>query len=95
VLNSLNNSLTKGALLDKYKEQENRINKAVDIPYLNADEISAYCINNDGTFDNMLDMNEKYMFAVKIDDISGMIDKVTAELSQLKNELYGEKELLN
>jgi len=93
VLNSLNNSLTKGALLDKYKEQENRINKAVDIPHLKADEISAYCINIDGTFENMLDMDEKYMFAKKISDISFEIDNVTAELSQLKNELHGEREM--
>jgi hypothetical protein len=95
VLNSLNNILTKGALLDKYKDQEDRINEAFDIPYLMAEEISAFFINNDGTVDNMLDMNEKYMFADKINKISFDIDKVTAELSQFKNELHGEKELLN
>jgi len=95
VLNSLNNSLTKGALLDKYKDQEDRINKDFDIPYLKADEISAYFINNDGTADNMLDMNEKYMFADKIDKISIEIDKITAGLSQLKNRLYAEREPLN
>ena len=93
VLNSLNNSLTKSALLDKYKDQEDRINKAIDIPYLKADEISAYCINIDGTAENMLDMDEKYMFAKKIADISFEIDRVAAELSQLKNELHGEREM--
>jgi predicted ATPase len=95
VLNSLNNILTKGALLDKYKDQENIINKTADIPYLKADEISAYFINNDGTDDNMLDMDENYMFADKIAEISIEIDKVTAELSQLKNELHSEKDLFS
>jgi predicted ATPase len=93
VLNSLNNSLTKGSLLDKYKDQEDRIINVFDIPYLKADEISAYFINNDGTADNMLDMDEKYMFAEKISDISIEIDKVTAGLSQLKNELHTKREL--
>ena len=93
VLNSLNNSLTKGALLNKYKDKEDEINKKFDIPHLNADEISAYFINNDGTDDNMLDMDEKFMFADKIDKISIEIDKVTAGLSQLKNKLHAEREL--
>jgi hypothetical protein len=91
VLNSLNNSLTKGTLLDKYNDQEDEINKKFDIPCLKADEISAYFINNDGTADNMLDMDEKYMFAHKIADISFEIDKVTAELSQFKNKLHTER----
>jgi predicted ATPase len=95
VLNTLNNILTKGALLDKYKDQEDRINNSFDIPYLKADEISAFFINNDGSYDNMLDMDEKYMFADKIAQISIEIDKVTAELSQFKNKLHGEKELLD
>jgi predicted ATPase len=92
VLNSLNNILTKGALLDKYEDQKDRINETVGIPHLKADEISAYFINNNGTADNMLDMDEKYIFADKIAEISYDIDKATAELSQLKNELHGEKE---
>jgi len=95
VLNSLNNCLTKGALLDKYKDQEDRINEEFGIPYLKADEISAFFINNYGKADNMLDMDEKYMFTNKIDDISIMIDKVTAGLSQLKSKLHAEKESLN
>jgi predicted ATPase len=93
VLNSLNNNLTKGALLDKYKDQEDRINESFDIPHLNADEVSALFINNDGTAGNMLDMDEKYMFADKIAEISIEIDKISAGLSQLKNDLYGEREL--
>ena len=95
VLNSLNNSLTKGALIDKYKDKEDEINKKFDIPYLNADEVSALFINNDGTVDNMLDIDEKYMFADKIAEISYDIDKISADLSIFKNELCDKKELLD
>jgi hypothetical protein len=92
ILNALNNMLEKGMLLEKYKEQEDRINKTVDIPPLYADEISAYFLDGKGTWDNMLDKDEKYLIADKIAKISYDIDKVSADLSELKNELYGEKE---
>jgi len=95
VLNSLNNCLTKGALLDRYKDKEDEINNKFDIPYLKAYEISALFINDDGKADNMLDMEENYMFADKIAKISFDIDTITAELSQFKNNLHGEKELLD
>jgi len=90
VLNSLNNCLKKGALLDKYKDQEDRINKTVNIPYLKADEISALFINNDGTVENMMDENKKYLYAKKIDNISKAINEDTINLKELNNELLNE-----
>ena len=90
VLNSLNNCLKKGALLDKFKDQEDRINKTIKIPYLKADEISALFINNDGTVENMLDENKKYLYAEKISDISKAINEDTIRLKELNNELFSE-----
>jgi hypothetical protein len=87
----LNNILKKGGLIEKYEEQTDRISKTVDIPYLFADEVSAYFIDNKGKGNSMLDRDEKYMFADKIAEISFDIDKVTAELSELNNELLSEK----
>jgi predicted ATPase len=92
ILNALNNMLEKGMLLQKYKEQEDRINKTVDIPPLYANEISAYFLDGKGRWDNMLDRDEKYLNTDKIAKISYDIDKVSTDLSELKNELYSEKE---
>ena len=90
VLNSLNNILKKGAMLDKYKDQEEKINKIVNIPHLKASEISALFINNDGTVENMLDENKKYLYAEKISDISKAINEDTIKLKELNNELLNE-----
>jgi AAA15 family ATPase/GTPase len=91
ILNSLNNILKKGALIEKHKEQTDRINNMVDIPHLHADDISAYFINGDGTGESMLDENEKYLYAHKIAGISRDIDEVTQKLSELNNELLDEE----
>jgi AAA15 family ATPase/GTPase len=92
ILNALDNMLKKGILLEKYKEQGDRINKAVSIPPLYADEISAYFLDGKGKWDNMLDRDKKYLKADEIAKISNDIDKISADLSELKNELSGEKE---
>jgi hypothetical protein len=92
ILNALNNMLEKGMLLEKYKEQEDRINKTVDIPPLYADEVSAFFLDGKGRWDNMMDRDEKYLNTDKIAKISYDIDKVSTDLSELKNELYSEKE---
>jgi hypothetical protein len=84
--------LEKGKKKEKYKEQEDRINKTVDIPPLYADEISAYFLDGKGRWDDMLDSDEKYLNTDKIAKISYDIDKVSTDLSELKNELYSEKE---
>jgi AAA15 family ATPase/GTPase len=86
VLNSLNNILKKGALLKKYENQAEKINKAIDIPHLYSDEISAYYINDKGGWEPMLDENEKYLYAEKIADISEAINKDTIKLRELNNE---------
>lgn len=92
VLNSLNNTLKKGALLKKHPEQEEKINGSVDIPYLYADEISACFITAEGTGETMLDTDENYLYADKIQKISCDIDEETISLSELNNELLDEKE---
>jgi len=90
VLNSLNNCLKKGALLKKYENQAEKINNQVDIPHLYSDEISAYFINNEGGWENMMDENKKYLYAEKIDDISKAINEDTIRLKELNNELFSE-----
>jgi predicted ATPase len=92
ILNSLNNILTKGVLLEKYKCQEERINADVNIPHIFADEISAYFISGNGTGESMLDADKKYLYADKIADISRDIDIVTQKLAEINNELLDEEE---
>jgi hypothetical protein len=87
VLNSLNNILKKGALLKRHENQAEKINKTVDIPHLYADEISAYYINDKGSWESMLDENEKYLYAEKIANISEAINEDTIKLHELNNEL--------
>lgn len=86
VLNSLNNILKKDALLRKYKDHTDQINNAVKIPSLNADEISAYFIDNNGNWENMMDESKKYLFSDKIADISKMINDDTSKLHELDAE---------
>ena len=92
ILNSLNNILRKGALLTKHKDQTDKINKAIDIPPLRADEISACFIENNGTGESMLDEDKKYLYSEKIADISIFINEDTLKLKELNNELVDEGE---
>jgi predicted ATP-binding protein involved in virulence len=92
VLNSLNNILKKGALLDKYKDQTEKINETIDIPHLYSDEVSAYFINNEGGWENMMDKDKKYLYAEKIAGISIAINENTITLEELNNELLNKKE---
>ena len=92
ILNTLNNILKKGSLLEKYKDKSEKINKAIDIPHLYADEISANFLDGNGGWENMLDEDENYLFADKIAEISYAIDEISADLSVLNNELLSEQE---
>jgi len=92
ILNCLNNILKKGALLNEYKDQADKINEAIDFPHLFADEISAYSIDSQGKGDNMLDEDGKYLYSEKIADISKGINEDTLKLRELNNELLDEEE---
>jgi hypothetical protein len=87
ILNSLNNILKKGRLLEKYSEKADKINAAVDIPHLFADDISAYFIDSDGTGKTMLDEKEGCLNDNKIAEISYSIDSAAVKLAELNNEL--------
>jgi hypothetical protein len=88
ILNSLNNILKKGGLLEKYSGRKDEINNAVSIPHLFTKEISAYFISNDGVGKNMLDKRRKYMNDDRIAEISYSIDEDSRKLSELKNEFF-------
>jgi len=92
ILDSLNNSLKKGNLLNTYKGKEEKINDAIDIPHLNADEVSAYSISINGNGESMMDDEKEYLHSNKISEISNVINIVTSKLRQLDNELYYEKD---
>lgn len=94
ILNSLNNILKKGNLLEKYgndKEKENEINNDVKIPHLFSEEISAYFIGSDGIGESMFDETEKYIYDDKIAEISYSIDEDARRLSELKNEFLNDE----
>jgi AAA15 family ATPase/GTPase len=91
ILNAMNNILKKGGLIEKHNGKTDKINAAIDIPYLFADDISAYFIDSDGAGKTMLDEKEKYLYSAKIADISYSIDNDTQKLSELNNELLGEE----
>jgi predicted ATPase len=91
ILNSLNNILKKGSLLEKYKNKEEEINDAVRIPHLFVEEISAYFIDSDGVGRSMIDENEKYIYDDKIAEISYSIDEDARKLSELKNEFLNDE----
>jgi len=87
ILNSLNNILRKGALLKKYPEQTELINKnekLIKTPALSAEEVSAYCIDAEGNGEDMFDPEDmNYIYPKKIDNISYMIDEIDEVLSDL------------
>lgn len=87
VLNSINNMLKKGELLKKYESHIEKINKKISIPSLLADDISAYFINRKGEYENMLDKDNKYFYADKIDNIAIDINEMTTKLQELNNDL--------
>jgi predicted ATPase len=87
ILNSLNNILKKGSLLEKHADKADKINAAVNIPHLYAKEVSAYYISGDGIGKSMLDKAESYLYDVKIADISRTIDEDTATLIELNRDL--------
>jgi ABC-type lipoprotein export system ATPase subunit len=88
ILNSLNNILKKGGLLEKYSGRRHEINNAVDIPHLFVKEISAYFIDSDGVGKSLLDERRKYMNDDRIAEISYSIDEDSRKLSELKNEFF-------
>jgi len=87
ILDSLNNILNKGNLLRTYEGKEERINNAIDIPHLYADEVSAYSIRINGNGESMLDEEKNHLYSEKISEISNVINEVTTKLRQLDNEL--------
>ena len=92
ILNALNNILEKGAMLKKYEKWADKINNKIDIPYLYTDEISANFLSRNDGWKNMLVENESYLDTDKIAEISYTIDKVSTDLSLLKNELSDKEE---
>jgi predicted ATPase len=87
ILNSMNNILKKGRLIEKYKDRLDMINERIDIPHLLSNEISAYFIGIDGAGTSMINEKEGYLYSDKIAEISYSIDEETRKLSELNNEL--------
>jgi predicted ATPase len=87
ILNVINNMLKKGSIVNRNKDQEEKINAAVAFPHLFMEELSATFINGDGTTTDMLDYDEEIMFADKIAEISYSINEDTEKLDNLANEL--------
>ncbi|MDR0641397.1 MAG: ATP-binding protein [Treponema sp.] len=91
ILNSMNNILKKGGLIEKYGRKTDKINAAINIPYLFGKDLSAYFIDADGTGKTMLDETERYLYSDKIAEISYSIDNDTRKLSELNNELLDDE----
>jgi predicted ATP-dependent endonuclease of OLD family len=91
ILNSMNNILKKGSLIEKYGDQADRIRAEVDIPHLSVNEISAYFLDSDGIGKSMIDENEQYLYNDTIAGISYSIDEDTRKLSELNNELLDDR----
>jgi hypothetical protein len=87
MLNSMNNVIKKGRLIEKYGGQADRINAEVGIPYLFVNEVSAYSIDSNGIGTSMIDETDRYIYSDKIADISIVIDEDTRKLFELNNEL--------
>jgi len=85
IINSLNNMLKKGELIENYSEQEDKINNRMKIPPLSADEVSAYFMNNRGRGKKIL-INNKIQ-AGKIEEISEAIKEDEEKLDKLNKEL--------
>jgi AAA15 family ATPase/GTPase len=91
VLNTLNNILKKGALLDRFHGQEERINTEIVFPHLFSKEVSAYFIK-DGLPVNILDKEQHYINDDEIAQISFDIMNDSNKLSTLKNALLDEED---
>jgi predicted ATPase len=91
ILNSLNNILKKGSLIEKYNGKKDEIDSAVEIPHLFAKDISAYFIDGDGVGKSMIDEKEKYIYDDKIAEISYFIDEDARKLSDLKNAFFNDE----
>ena len=85
IINSLNNMLKKGDLIENYNEQMDKINRRMKIPPLRADDVSAYYINNKGEGKSILFKNQ--IQANEITKVSDTIKKNDMELSELNDEL--------
>jgi predicted ATPase len=90
ILNSVNNILKKGSLLEKYSNKKDEINSEVKIPHLFSQETSAYFIDGNGIGKNIFDKKEKYIYDDKIAEISFSIDEDARRLSELKNGFLNE-----
>jgi len=90
ILNSLNNILRKGALLKKYSDKAeiiNRDERVAKTPVLSAEEVSAYFIEADGKGEDMFDPKDKdFIYPKKIAAISRMIDEIDGLLSDIDDE---------
>jgi predicted ATPase len=91
ILNSLNNILKKGSLIEKYSDKTDEIDDAVEIPNLFIKDVSAYFIDSDGIGRSMVDENEKYIYDDKIAEISYFIDEQSRKLSEMKNEFLNDE----
>jgi hypothetical protein len=87
ILNVINNMLKKGGIINRNREQIERINREIEFPALFMKDLSAGFINDDGTVTDMLDHDEELMFADKIDRISFSINDDTNRLDNLNNAL--------
>jgi predicted ATPase len=90
ILNTINNMLKKGSMIKRFPDNQDRINREVDIPHILSSEISAHFIEKDGTVLDMLEND--YLNADKIAEISFAINNDTNKLSELNNELLYAKE---
>jgi hypothetical protein len=90
ILNSINNMLKKGRLLETYKNMKHEINDAVNIPPLDLDETSAYFLSSDpdkeGKFTgkSMFENDSRYLDADQIEAISESITNDTMILNDFE-----------
>jgi hypothetical protein len=89
VLNTINNMLKKGALLEGFPAQSEKINAEIAFFHLFSKEVSAYFIK-DGIPDNILEESLHYIDDEEISRISYAIMDESNKLSTLKNILLEE-----
>jgi AAA15 family ATPase/GTPase len=89
-LNTVNNMLKKGALLNRFPGQTKKINAEIAFPHLSSDEVSAYFIK-DGAAVNILEEEDHYINDDEIARISFDIMDDSNKLSMLKNILLDEE----
>jgi ABC-type lipoprotein export system ATPase subunit len=87
ILDSMNNILKKGRLIEKYGEKVDIINAEVGIPPLFVNEVSAYFIGDEGVGKSMIDEKERYIYGDRITKISVSINEDTKKLFELNNAL--------